>query len=197
MKTRQKKWLARTIVVMGLTWTLLSCGPGPYGFSRYYVPGEPEEAFHKQAREYPYGIVAANPDRYRDQLIAWFGIVQRIEQTKDGKYQIRFSYNRHKERHLCAEQSSSSCRVTVHFKPTGYFSARLQLRAEDVKPGLDKIQTGTLMRLFGRVRCSEREEGQLQCDYDEEGGLILEAVHYRQWPVRYYATTRAAAALRR
>ena len=73
----------------------------------------------------------------------------------------------------------------------------LSLRPEDTVPGLDKVQPGTLMRVFGRVRCRQNEDEQMQCDYDEQGGILLEGVYYRQWPARYYVTTRAASQLRR
>jgi hypothetical protein len=177
--------------------TTAACGPGPYGFSRYYDPADEEKPYDKQAREYAYGVVAANPDEFQDQLIAWFGVVEKIEFTKDGRQLIRLSHNQHKERHLCADDTNSSCRVTVHFNSSGGFSALLSLRSEDLVPGLDKVQPGTLMRIFGRVRCRKNEDEQMQCDYDEQGGILLEGVYYRQWPARYYVTTRAASQLRR
>lgn len=181
-------------------WTLFltaGCGPGPYGFARYYVSMETEEAFYKQARNYTYSAVAADPDDYEGHLIVWFGIVQKIEPTQDGRYLVRLSHNKHKERHLCADDSNSSCRVTVHFKSSGGFSAILALRPEDVVPGLDKVQPGTLLRVYGRVRCRENEDGDKECDYDEQGGVLLDGVYYRQWPARYYVTTRAVESMRR
>jgi hypothetical protein len=174
-----------------------ACGPGPYGFARYYAPTKAEKPFFEQAGKYPYRIVAADPDKYQDTLIAWFGIVQAIEATKNGRYLIHLTYNKHKERHLCDGDSSSSCRVTVHYKSTGRFSSVTRLRAADIEPGLDKAQPGTLMLIYGKVQCMETEDEQLQCAYDDQGGLLLETVYYRQWPARYYVTTRAAESLRR
>ncbi len=183
--------------LLGIPLLLASCGPGIYGFSRYYEPGEKEKPFHKQAREYPYGVVAANPDDFQGQLISWFGIVEKVETLKDGRQLVRLTHNQHKNRHLCAGEANSTCRVTVHFKSSGGFSVILALRAPDLVPSLDKVQPGTLMRAFGRVRCKENDDEQMVCDYDEQGGVLLEGVYYRQWPARYYVTTRAASAMRR
>ncbi len=174
-----------------------ACGPGPYGFARYYEPTKTEKPFFEQAKKYPYKIVAAKPDEYQDQLIAWFGIVQGVKATDDGKYLIGLTHNKHKERHLCDGESSSSCRVTVNYKPTGNFSAITDLKPADVKPGLDKVQPGTLMLIYGKVQCKTTAAQQLQCEYDDQGGLLLDATHYRQWPARYFVTTRAAQSLRR
>ncbi len=186
----------RILLIVSLT-LVAACGPGQYGFARYYEPCEPEEPFDNQARDFSYGAVAASPDKYQEQLISWFGIVQKVEATQDGRYRVRMSHNRHKDRHLCGDDTNSSCRVTVHYKSSGGFSAILSLRPEDVVPGLDKVQPGTLMRVFGRVRCRQNDDEQMECDYDEKGGVLLEGVYYRQWPARYYVTTRAASSLRR
>ncbi len=186
------KWL-----FLAALFIALGCGPGRYGFSRYYAPNDDEAPFDKQAREYAYGVVAANPDDFDGQLIAWFGIVQSVRQTPDGRFALRLSHNKHKERHLCADEANSSCRVTVHFNSSGGFSALLKLNPEDLVPGLDKVQPGTLMRVFGYVRCRRDENDQMGCDYDEQGGILLDGVFYRQWPARYYVTTRAASSMRR
>ena len=195
----KKKRIVATILSAGILSALVvaGCGPGPYGFARYYVPSEAEEPFHTQAREYSYGIVAADPDDFEGQLIAWFGIVEKVTETQDGRWLVRLSHNKHRERHLCESESSSSCRVTVHFKSSGGFSALLDIEPKDLVPSLDKIQPGTLMRVFGRVRCKQDEEGKPQCDFDDQGGVLLDGVYYRQWPARYYITTRAMSSMRR
>lgn len=182
---------------LALAGFVASCGPGPYGFAQYYIPSADEEQYNQQAREYAYGAVTANPDDFEGQLVAWFGIVEKVDPSADGRWLVRMSYHPHKERHLCADESSSSCRVTVNFKSSGGFSALLALRAEDLVPGLDKVQPGTLLRVFGKVRCRENEDEQKECDYDDKGGVLLDGVWYRQWPVRYYLTTRAAESMRR
>lgn len=174
-----------------------ACGPGPYGFARYYEPNKMEKQFFKQAETPPYRVVAADPDQYRDALLLWFGIVQTMEPAAGGKQLIRLTHNKHKERHLCEGESSSTCRVTVHYKSTGSFSIVIKLRPEDTKSGLDKVQPGTLMAVYGRVQCDNTGDGQLRCAYDDQGGLLLDTVLYRQWPARYYVTTRAADGMRR
>lgn len=174
-----------------------ACGPGVYGFSRTYTPLEEEATYDAMSRHYTYGAVTANPDDFQDQLIAWFGVIETMEPTKDGRYLIRFAHHTHKERHLCESEANDSCRVTINFTPSGGFSALLELQAEDLVPSLDKIQPGTLMRVFGKVRCRENDDEEIVCDRDERGGVLFEGVYYRQWPRRYYVTTRAAAVMTR
>jgi len=196
----EKRFFCRTLfaLIAGITALAASaCGPGPYGFARYYVPTDAEKPFDKQSSELPYSIVAADPAKYQDRLIAWFGIVKQVTPAKDGKHLVVLSHNSHRERHLCEGQSTRSCRVTVNFKETGIFSAILALRPEDLKPGLQKLQPGSLMRVFGKVRCSKDEDDALTCEYNDQGGLVLDGVYYRQWPSEYFMTTRAAEALRR
>ncbi len=176
---------------------LCGCGAGPYGFARVYEPSEVEKPYHDRSRGYPFGIVAAKPHEFQGQLIAWFGIVKSVKQTEDGRYWIRMSHNTHRERHLCDGETNSSCRVTVHFKSTGEFSALLHIDQKDLVPSLDKIQPGTLLRVFGSVRCATDDEGKPTCEFDENGGLVLEGEFYRQWPARYYVTTRAMSTMRR
>lgn len=187
----------RVLCTLGAMFILAGCGAGPYGFSKYYEPLKAERGFDEKAREYTYSAVVAEPDEFQGRLIAWFGIVENMEPTADGRHLIRLSFNKHKERHLCADEANSSCRVTVNYKSTGGFSVAVTLRPEDTVPGLDKIQPGSLMRVFGKVRCRRNDEEQLQCDYDEQGGILLEGEYYRQWPARYFVTTRAAGSMRR
>ncbi|MCP4197434.1 MAG: hypothetical protein GY762_09835 [Proteobacteria bacterium] len=196
-----KNWARHRIFLLFIMLLALlfsaACGPGPYGYARYYAPTKAEKPFFKQAGKHPYRVVAATPDKYQDILIAWFGIVQTIKATEDGRYIIHLSHNKHKERHLCEGESGSSCRVTVHYKSTGSFSTITGLKPAEVKPGLDRVQPGTLMLIYGKVQCDKTADEQLQCAYDDHGGLLLKSVYYRQWPARYYVTTRAAEALRR
>ncbi len=167
-----------------------ACGAGPYGFSRYYTPIDEEKSYDESSREFTYGAVTARPKDYQDQLIGWFGVVESVKPADDGRYLIRLSYHKHKERHLCEGETESTCRVTVHYKSTGGFTAVLTLRPEDLIPSLEKVQPGTLMRVFGKVRCKKDANGDPKCAYDEKGGLILDGVYYRQWPARYYRTTK-------
>ena len=171
---------------------LSGCGAGTYGFSRYYTPTDEEEPFHETSREFTYGAVTARPRDFRDQSVSWFGVVQSVKQTADGRQTIRLAYHKHKERHLCEGETESTCRVTIHHKSTGGFTAVVRLRSQDQSSGLEKVRPGTLMRVFGKVRCKKDVNGDPVCARDDEGGVILDCEYYRQWPVRYYRTTRSA-----
>jgi len=176
---------------------LAGCGAGRWGYDRSYVPLKEERPFHEGGSELAYSEVTTDPADYRDRLVAWFGMVESVEPAEGGKHTVRMSHHKHQDRHLCKTDSKRSCRVTVHFKSSGGFSAVLDLRPEDMEASLDKVQPGSLLRVFGKVRCREDEDEQVVCDYDDQGGVILEGEHYRQWPARYYVTTRAASIMRR
>ena len=130
---------------------LSACGAGQYGFSRYYVPLEEEESYHDQSREYTYTEISTKPENYKGRMIAWFGIVEKVTPTDDERFLVKLTQHQHKDRHLCSGESNGSCRVTVHFKSYGSFSTFIALRREDIVPGLDRVQPGTLMRVFGRM----------------------------------------------
>ena len=185
-----KNHLLRILLTAFAAAVTSACGAGPYGFSRYYTPTNEEEPFDESSREFTFGAVTARPKDFRDQLISWFGIVESIRPADDGRYLVRLSYHKHRKRHLCEGETESSCRVTVNQKSTGGFTAVLTLRPEDLVPSLEKVQPGTLMRVFGKVRCRDDEKGEPRCAYDVDGGVMLDCVYYRQWPARYYRTTR-------
>jgi len=174
------------------------CGAGPYGFSRHYTPLDDEEDLYDSSKEYPYEAVTSDPDDYQGKTLRWFGIVQQVEPADDGRHRVRMSHHQHQDRHLCEGETHSSCRVTVHFKSSGGFTALLKLRQEDVVPGLDKVQPGSLLHVYGKVRCRyDEDDEETICDYDDLGGPLLDGEFYRQWPARYFVTTRAASSMRR
>ena len=185
------------LLLLMLIGSTAGCGAGPYGFSRYYEPLKEEKPYDEKAETFTCGMVTARPQDYIDKLIGWFGIVEKVVATKDGRHLVRLSYHPHKSRHLCETEVSSSCRVTVHYKATGGFSVLLDLRGEDMIPGLDKVQPGTLMRVFGKVQCQQTGRGKYQCERDDQGDVLLKGEYYRQWPARYYRTTRTANRMRR
>jgi len=174
-----------------------ACGAGPYGFAKTYVPVDGEDDYWDGAEEFTYESVNSNPDDYQGKLIGWFGVVESVTQKEDGGQEVRMSHRKHQPRHLCDSDSPSSCRVTVHFKSSGSFSARVALTPDDMKPGLDKVQPGSLLRVYGKVRCRENDDEQIECDYDDLGGILLDTIFYRQWPARFFVTTRAAESMRR
>jgi hypothetical protein len=188
------------MVVLGALVALLAagCGAGQYGFSRHYVPLDDEEELYAESKELPFETVTADPKDFDGKPIRWFGIVEKVEPTDDGRYKVRMSHHQHQDRHLCEGETNSSCRVTVHFKSSGGFTALLELREEDVVPGLDKVQPGTLVHAYVQVRCRFDEDDEIMvCDYDDLGGLLMDGTYYRQWPARYFVTTRAAGSMRR
>lgn len=176
---------------------LSACGANPYGFSRSYVVNDDEKIYDQQSRSYTYGAVTAKPHDYIDQTIAWFGIVEEIQPTRDGRYLIRLAHHKHKERHLCNGETESTCRVTVNTGSSGGFSTVIELTPEDILPNVDKLRKGSLLRVFGKVNCKENDAEEMICDRDEKGGILFEGVFYRHWPPRYYVTTRAAGQMRR
>ena len=187
-----KKHLLFTVPALFLAaLSATACGAGPYGFSRYYTPTKEEAPFDEGSREFTYGAVTARPKDFQDQLIGWFGVVKSVKPADDGRYLVRLAYHKHKTRHLCEGETESTCRVTVNHKSTGEFTAVLNLRPKDLMASLDKIQPGTLMRVFGKVRCHTDADGNPQCAYDDDGGVILDCEYYQQWPTRYYRTTKA------
>ena len=187
----------RTLCTMICCAALSACGAGQYGFSQTYAPLDDEEPFHESGTELVYEEVNGDPAAFDGKLIAWFGVVEKVTLTDDGRYEIQLSHHKHQPRHLCDSDADDSCRVTVHFASAGGFSALVKLTPEDTTPGLDKVQPGSLLRVFGKLRCRLNDDEQKVCDYDDRGGVILDAGFYRQWPARYYVTTRAAASMRR
>ena len=152
MKTLERKRIGRRIAFLITGVVLLACSAGPYSFSRYYEPLKEEEPYHEKGREYTLGSVTARPQDFVDQLIGWFGVVKKIERQKDGRYLVQFAFHKHKERHLCEGETASSCRVTINQRSSGRFSALLEIKPEHLIPSLDKIQPGTLMKVYGTVR---------------------------------------------
>jgi hypothetical protein len=175
---------------------LTGCGAGQYGFAKEYAPLDDEEPYDAEGTELVYEEVNGDPAAFDGKLIAWFGVVEKVALGDDGRHQIQLSHRKHQPRHLCESDASDSCRVTVHFKSAGGFTAFVRFRPEDTVPGLDKVQPGSLLRVFGKVRCRINDDEQKVCDYDDRGGVILDAAYYRQWPARYFVTTRAADTLR-
>ena len=105
------RWLVIAVLIF-----LYSCyNPGPYGYDRYYVPLEEELRYAQKALSPPYIELIRDPDTYKDKLIAWFGVVKGIE-IIGGKTIVYLSHRIHIKRHICADETRSSCRVTVSKK---------------------------------------------------------------------------------
>lgn len=167
-------------------WTAFACAPHPYGYARTYEPLKAEEDLYEKAQSPPYEEVLRDPVRYGQEPIGWFAVVESVGSTDGGKTQLVLGRRIHQARHLCAERSESSCRVTVSERSTGRFRVALALRPED-RQGKDRVWEGSLLRVYGTT----------EAEYDEDGQPILDVQYYRHWPHGTYVTTAARSSMRR
>ncbi|MCZ7677492.1 MAG: hypothetical protein M5U28_01430 [Sandaracinaceae bacterium] len=93
------------------------------------------------------------PDRHAQDLIGWFGVVREIEQIdrQSGEARLRLELRPHQDRHLCADETSGSCRVTVAERGIGPFTALVTLRPEELATGTERLWTGSLVKVYGHV----------------------------------------------
>jgi len=165
---------------------LTACGGGgQYGFTREYDPLGDEDDYLEREQQVTYEDVRRDPEDYRSSLIGWFGVVTRVEGGGEAAV-VHMTHRIHRERHLCADELESSCRVTVSDRQSGPFTAKLAIRPED-QSGQDRLWTGSLVRVYGHPTG----------EFDEEGGPVIQAEWYRHWPRGKYVTTGAAASMRR
>ncbi|MCU0660873.1 MAG: hypothetical protein MUC50_00935 [Myxococcota bacterium] len=175
----------------------LGCGAGPYSYSRTYVPNGVERPLLEQAKSPHWAAVDTRPQDFDGQLIDWFGVVLSLENGKDGKSLVRLSHAVHQNRHLCEGESSRSCRVTIGEVSSGEFSALLALHQKDLRNDPDKLQTGSLLHVFGKVCCAVNEDDETVCERDDKGAVRLDGVAYRHFPATHYVTPRQAPQMRR
>lgn len=180
----------RTLGALGVIGVvLLGCGGGRYGYARSYEPWGPEGTYLQREVELTYEDVRRFPDRHAQDLIGWFGVVREIEQIdrQSGEARLRLELRPHQDRHLCADETSGSCRVTVAERGIGPFTALVTLRPEELATGTERLWTGSLVKVYGHVV----DAG------SEESGPIIQAEWYRHWPHGTYVTTAAAGSMRR
>ena len=129
------------------------CGGSPYNYARSYEPRGEEGRFLEQEVALSYEEVRRFPERHSDELIGWFGTVSAIEQLDHdtGAARLTLQYRRHQPRHLCADERSSSCRVTISQRQIGPFQVVLTVRPEDLIDGTDRLWTGSLLKVYGHV----------------------------------------------
>jgi hypothetical protein len=163
-----------------------ACGAGQYGYDREYVPLGDEDDYLEQATEVTYEEVRRNPADYRSAMVGWFGVVTALDADANGRARVALTYRTHQPRHLCRDETAGSCRVTVSDRAGGPFSAVIEMRPED-RAGQDRMWIGSLVKVYGLP----------SGDFDEQGGPVLQAQHYRHWPRGTYVTTGAASAMRR
>jgi hypothetical protein len=166
---------------------LTACGGGgEYGYAREYQTSGDEGAYLARAEVVSYEDVKRDPADYERTLLEWFGVVTSVERDASGKTMVHLTHRIHQDRHLCSDETSGSCRVTVSDRQSGPFSAIVELRPGDAD-GDTRMWTGSLVRIYGHPTG----------DFDVEGGPVIAAEHYRHWPRGTYVTTGAAGSMRR
>lgn len=160
---------------------------GRYGYARTYVALDDEATWAARAEEPVYDEIRRAPEPYRGRVVSFFGVVRSVGRGEGGASRLALQVRTHQERHLCEEDSESSCRVTVSARDGGPFTAVVTLRPEDLD-GENRLQTNSLVRVFGTVTPGE---------YDPEGGPVVQVQYYRHWPRGQYVTTASADAMRR
>jgi len=162
------------------------CGAGQYGFSQTYETLSDEDDFAEGAQEAVYEDVKRDPAGFRSQNVGWFGIVTTVEAGPGGASLVHMTHRIHQERHLCSDETASSCRVTVSERASGPWTAVLTIRVED-QVGVDRLATGSLLKVYGAPNG----------EFDAEGGPVLAVRYYRHWPRGAYVTTADRGRMRR
>lgn len=166
---------------------LAACGGNTYGYSRNYSPLGQEGQLLATATQPGYEEVHTNPAAFRSQTIAWFGAVTSVDADATSDHvTVHLEFRTHQDRHLCADETDGSCRVTVSDRSTGPFSAELTLLGAD-REGQDQVAAGSLLRVFGSPN------GEI----DSQGGPMLHGVYYRHWPRGTWVTTADRIRMRR
>jgi hypothetical protein len=179
--------LACLISLAGLASLTTACGGNQYGYAREYVPLGDEEPFIERAGAgVSYEDVRRDPVDYQSTTLAWFGVVTSVERDSDNRTLVHATHRIHQARHLCSDETSGSCRVTVSDRQSGPFTAVVQIHPED-REGEARLWAGSLVKIYGSPTG----------EFDTEGGPIVEAAFYRHWPRGTYVTTGAAGSMRR
>jgi len=177
--------LAAPLAVL-LAFGLSGCSGGQYGFARTYSPVTTEQTHFDEAEQPTYQDLLRDPRHYEKVEVGWFGVVTNLASQPDGNTRVTLSLRAHQTRHLCADDSRSSCRVTVSEAALGVFSADIAIKGDELT-GKDRIWVGSLLKVYGT------HSG----EYSEETGPVLKVSYYRHWPRGYYVTTAARGSMRR
>ena len=164
---------------------LVACS-GAYGFARTYKPLAAEHRHFDEAQQLTYQDLVREPNAYKTIEVGWFGVVTDMQTRPGGRTRLVLSLRAHQPRHLCSEESSSSCRVTVSSALLGTFSADVALKPEELS-GQERIWVGSLLKIYGMPTG----------EYSEGTGPILDVKYYRHWPRGYYVTTAQRTEMRR
>lgn len=165
---------------------LVACAGNPYGYAREYIPQSGESQFMEQAVPLTYEEVRRDPEGHKDRLVSWFGTVVSMGADANGQTLVALELRFRQPRNLCRDQFESSCRVTVSDRTGGPFSARMQVPAE-ARGGREGVGAGSLVRVYGYPTS----------EFDERGGPILRAAHFRYWPYGTYVFASNRSNMRR
>ncbi|MFT3923676.1 MAG: hypothetical protein QM778_14185 [Myxococcales bacterium] len=183
MSTRQLRFWSL------LSWSLAcaACGgANNYNFARSYEPLRAEKAHYLSAQAVPLEDVKRDPNGFQTTEIGWFGVVRGLRDLGNGKTRVSMELHAHHERHLCSEQSSSSCRLTIAERDLGSFDGDLMLKPEE-KKGPDHVAVGSLLKVYGHPTG----------EYADDGGPVLDVSYFRHWPRGTYVTTADRGTMRR
>jgi len=179
----------RPLSVALLLVVVAGCGGGPnYGYARTYEPLGAEEPHYRASRRVTHEEVQRDPASYQGVVVGWFGVVTDVEILDEttGEALVAMDFRSHRDRHLCADERESSCRVTVSDATSGPFSARVQLDPAE-RAGEVRVWQGSLLKVYGSPTGN----------FDARGGPIIDAEYHRHWPYGTYRTTAAAGSMRR
>ena len=168
--------------------TIAGCGGNRYNYAREYSAYGDEGQYLDRSVDLSYEDVRRFPDRHAEELIGWFGVVREIEDLdrETGEASLLLEYRRHRARHLCRDERSGSCRLTVSQRGIGPFRVLLTVRDEDLQDGTERLWTGSLLKIYGHVTDAGTEES----------GPIIQVEHYRHFPHGTFVTTAAAGSMR-
>jgi hypothetical protein len=181
-----RRWLGALVLGIFSGFAGISCGGGQYGFARTYSPLGAESTHYEQAQQPTYQDLIREPNKYKEIEIGWFGVVTGVASAGKGKSRITLSLRAHQARHLCSEESSSSCRVTVSEGSVAIFSADVELAASETA-GKERVWTGSLLKVYGKFTG----------EYSEETGPVIDVTYHRHWPRGTFVTTASRASMRR
>lgn len=175
--------LNRAFFVGAISAVFAGCGGGgQYGYAPEYAPLSSEDSHMEAVTEVSYEDIRRDPADYASVTVGWFGVVTAV--LEGGA--VEMTYRTLAARNLCRDERDSSCRVTVSERAGGPFTARLQMRPEDLD-GENRLWIGSLVKAYGSP----------QGDFDENGGPIIQADYYRHWPRGTYVTTGSRGNMRR
>lgn len=200
--------------LVGFVLAAMGCGGNSYGYARSYEPLSDEEAYLADADVHlTYEEVRRAPRGYANARLAWFGVVEEmhavpcvkglsqreLSNCQAGKklMEIYLSYRTHRQRHLCADASDSSCRVTVSDRDGGRVVARVFLDPRELE-GDERVWRGSLLRVYGSPDVPRNLPGPDSLEVpDEDIPVIVNVAWHRHWPVGKYVTSGDASHMRR